>query len=185
MNPLRLTAIVLIAAACGAAPAAFAEPQPQPQPQPQSDPQSAPPPGERLDGPGGGMARGPDAGPGPGERRGPGGFPPRHGPGLAFLRGLELSEAQQDRLFAILHAEAPQLREQDKQERKAREALRAMFDTGEFDEPRAALHTKALGQAVAARELLRVRTAGRVMALLTPEQRARIGQDRDGRTPRR
>jgi len=170
MNPLRLTAVIFIAATFGAAPAAFANPQ------------SAPPSGERLDGPGGDMERGPDAGPGPGERRGPGGPPSRHGPGLPFLRGIELSEAQQDRLFAILHAEAPQLREQDKREHKAHEALRAMFEAGEFDEARAAVHTKALGQAIAARELLRVRTAGQAMALLSPEQRAQLKREREQRT---
>jgi protein CpxP len=107
----------------------------------------------------------------------PGGHGPHHGaqgPGLPFLRGIDLSEAQQDRLFAILHAEAPQLREQGKIEDKAHEALRAMLDAGDFNEARASNHTRALGQAIAARELLRVRTAGQVMALLTPEQRARI-----------
>lgn len=161
MHPFRLSAIVLVAAAFGAAPSAFA------------DPLSASPSGEQLQGPDGN----PDAGPGPGERRGPGGYPPRHGHGLPFLRGIELNEAQQDRLFAILHAEAPQLREQDKREHKAHEALRAMFEAGDFDEARAALHTKALGQAIAARELLRVRTAGQAMALLTPEQRAQLKQE--------
>ena len=106
-----------------------------------------------------------------------GGHGPRHGvngPGLPFLRGIDLSEAQEDRLFAIFHAEAPQLREQDKIEDKAHEALRTMLEAGDFNEARASGHTRALGQAIAARELLRVRTAGQVMALLTPEQRAQL-----------
>lgn len=170
MNPSRFTAALLIAAACSAAPA-FAEPQPPA------------PPGEGMLAANADMERGPDTGPGPGDRHGPGGFHPGRGagPGLPFLHGIDLSEAQQDRLFAILHAEAPQLREQDKLERKAHEALRAMFEAGDFSEAKAASHTKALGQAVAARELLRVRTAGQVMALLTPEQRARLKQERDAR----
>ena len=163
MHPSRITAAF-------AAPAAFAEP----------------PPGEHMEGPGVDAVREPDAGPGPGERHGPGGFHQRGRMGLPFLRGIELSEVQQDRLFAILHAEAPQLREQDKLQRKAHEALRAMFETGDFNEAKAANHTKALGQAVAARELLRVRTAGQVMALLTPEQRAQLKQDStQNRGPRR
>ncbi|MFC5478215.1 Spy/CpxP family protein refolding chaperone [Massilia suwonensis] len=172
MHPSRFTAAILIAAACACAPGAFAEPLSAP-----------PPPGERMDGPGADVEQAPDAGPGPGDRRGPGGFHPGRGrgPGLPFLRGLELSEAQQDRLFAILHAEAPQLREQDKIERKAHEALRAMFEAGDFNEAKTASHSKALGQAVAARELLRVRTAGQVMALLTPEQRAQLKQEREAR----
>ncbi len=161
-RPFHISAAILAAAGIAAAAPAFAEP-------------TRPIPGQHA----------PDAGPGPGERHGPGGPPSRHSgiPGLPFLGGVELSEAQQDRLFAILHAEAPQLREQDKIEDKAHAALRAMADAGEFDEARAAKHAAALGQAVAARAVLRLRTASQVMSLLTPEQRARIGRD-DPRAPR-
>jgi protein CpxP len=150
MKPFRSTAIVLAAAMLAAVPAAFAE---------------SPPPGHGIDR---GAQDGPDAGPGPGDRRGPGGH------GLPFLRGVELTEAQQDRLFAILHAQAPQLREQDKIEDKAHAALRAMADAGDYSEAKAVGHAKALGQAIAARELLRVRTGAQVMALLTAEQRAQV-----------
>ena len=159
MKPFRSTAVFLAAAMLAAAPAAFAE---------------APPPGHGIDR---AAQDGPDAGPGPGERRGPGGHGLHGrtgGPGLPFLRGVELTEAQQDRLFAILHAEAPQLREQDKIEDKAHAALRAMAEAGDYSEARAAGHARALGQAIAARELLRVRTGAQVMALLTPEQRAQV-----------
>jgi Spy/CpxP family protein refolding chaperone len=175
MNRFRITAAALVAATLIAAPAAFADPVP------------APPPGGHLAGPGGDRDRAPDAGPGPGERRGPGGHGP-HGSmgrlGLPHLAGIDLSEAQEDRLFAILHAQAPQLREQDKIEDKAHEALRAMSEAGDFSEAKAVVHTKALGQAIAARELLRVRTAGQVMALLTPEQRAQLKGARAPRAPR-
>lgn len=99
------------------------------------------------------------------------------GPGLPFLCGIALSEAQQDRLFAIMHAQAPQQREQDKAERKAMEALRAMMEAGQYDEARASAQSKALGQAIAARELLRVRTAARVMALLTPQQKEALARE--------
>ena len=167
MNPFRLTA-ALLAATFAAAPAAFA------------DPVAAPPPGEQGAGPCGNADNGPDAGPGPGERRGPGGHGSRHrmgAPGLPLLHGIDLSEAQQDRLFAILHAQAPQLREQDKMEDKAHEALRAMAEAGDYNEAKASSHTRALGQAIAARELLRVRTAGLVSALLTAQQRAQLKRD--------
>ncbi|MEW6371591.1 MAG: Spy/CpxP family protein refolding chaperone [Pseudomonadota bacterium] len=115
-----------------------------------------------------------------GPRPGPDFGPRRHmgggAPGLPFLRGIALSEAQQDRLFAIMHAQAPQLREQDKAERKAHEALRAMREAGQYDEARAAAQSTALGQAIAARELLRVRTAAQVMALLTPQQKEALAR---------
>lgn len=178
MNPFRIAAPSFIAAIIAAASVAAAAPA-------IADP--APPHGEHMAGPGFNADHGPHAGPGPGECRGPGGHGPRYGlkaPGLPFLRGIDLSEAQEDRLFAILHAEVPQLREQDKTEDKAHEALRAMAEAGDYNEAKAAAHTKALGQAIAARELLRVRTAGQVMALLTPEQRARLQQEHAPRAPR-
>jgi periplasmic protein CpxP/Spy len=114
-----------------------------------------------------------DRGPGP---RGPG--PHMGGPGLPFLRGIDLSEAQEDRLFAIMHAQAPQLREQEKAERKALEALDAMRESGRVDDAKAAAQARALGQAIAAQELLRVRTAAQVMALLTPQQKEAIERQR-------
>ena len=116
-----------------------------------------------------------DRGPGPGPR-GPG--PRMGGPGLPFLHGIALSEAQEDRLFAIMHAQAPQLREQEKAERKALEALDAMRESGRVDDAKAAAQAKALGQAIAAQELLRVRTAAQVMALLTQQQKEAMERQR-------
>src|SRR5690349_1754018 len=60
------------------------------------------------------------------ERAGTHGGPGR-GPGRGahpLLEGIELSEAQQDRLFAIMHEAAPKRREHDKAQRKAIAALR-------------------------------------------------------------
>ncbi|MCC2959290.1 periplasmic heavy metal sensor [Massilia sp. IC2-278] len=116
-----------------------------------------------------------DRGPGPGPR-GPG--PRMGGPGLPFLHGIDLSEGQEDRLFAIMHAQAPQLREQEKAERKALEALDAMRESGRVDDAKAAAQAKALGQAIAAQELLRVRTAAQVMALLTQQQKEAMERQR-------
>jgi len=106
------------------------------------------------------------------------------GPGLPFLRGIALSEAQEDRLFAILHAQAPQLREQEKLEIKALDALDAMRASGRVDDAQATAQARALGQAVAAQELLHVRTAAQVMALLTPQQKEAIKRRRAPRAAR-
>ena len=170
---MTLTRLAAAFAAVAFAGAAFAAPAPD-----------APPPGapDAAD-----FDDGPDAGPGPGHGPGPG--PGPHGPGphsggpgLPFLRGIELSEAQEDRLFAIMHAQAPQLREQEKAERKALEALDDMRESGRIDDSKAAAHAKALGQAIAAQELLRVRSAAQVMALLTPQQKAELERDRAPRS---
>lgn len=98
--------------------------------------------------------------------------PDRHGlAGHPRLAGLELSEAQQDRVFAILHEGAPRRREIDKAERKAR--------APEFDQGKAAQHAQALGQAIADEAMLRLRQDTRIMAVLTPEQRARLERRQD------
>lgn len=165
-HPRLATAVLLAAALAGAASAA-----------PAAEEQGAPPI------PAGGE-RAAEAVPG---SDGPG---PRHArhmgaPALPFLRGIELTEAQQDRVFAIMHAQAPQLREHDKAERKAHAALRDMMDAGRYDEAQASAQARALGQAIAARELLRVRAAAQVLALLTPEQKEALNRERGPRAPRR
>ncbi len=103
------------------------------------------------------------------------------GPGMPFgnLHGLALSEAQQDKLFAIMHAQAPQRREQEKALRKAGDGLRELGRAERFDEATAAALSRDLGQAVAAEALLRARTEAQVLAVLTPEQRARLRQHRE------
>jgi protein CpxP len=124
----------------------------------------------------------------------PGGDGPRHGfgapgpgaPGpdappfhsvLHALHRLDLSEAQQDKLFAITHAAAPRQREQEKAERKAHEALLALGASASFDEARAGAAARALGQ------------ESQVLALLTPEQREQLRAHRPpgprGRQPER
>jgi Spy/CpxP family protein refolding chaperone len=117
----------------------------------------------------------PAAGHGP---RGPG-HPFGHGPfGHGHLKGLQLSEAQQDKLFAIEHAAEPQRRQLEKAVRRAHEALRAMRDASQFDEAKAGAASREFGQAIAAEELLEARVHAQAMAVLTPEQREQLRQRR-------
>ena len=55
-------------------------------------------------------------------------------PGAGILRGVNLSEAQRDRVFAILHAQAPQMRAQALEAQTARQALQQVALAGELDE---------------------------------------------------
>ncbi len=124
----------------------------------------------------------PDAPPAAG-RHGPDGDHERGpGPGMPFghmpLHRLNLTEAQQDKLFAIMHAQAPQRREHDKAIRKAHEALRDLGRADKFDEARAGAVSRDLGQAVAAEALLQARTEAQIQAVLTPEQREQLRQRR-------
>lgn len=102
---------------------------------------------------------------------------------LGHLRHLDLSEAQQDKLFAIMHAAAPQQRAQMKAERKAHEALRALGGSPRFDEAKANAAARDLGQAIAAGAVLRARIESQVLALLTPEQREQMQRHRPPRAP--
>lgn len=88
-----------------------------------------------------------------------------------MLHGVDLSEAQQDKVFAILHAEAPYLRDQAKLADKAGEALRAMGRAEQYDDAKAAALAKEAATAMANIALQRVRTEQKLLAILTPEQR--------------
>jgi Spy/CpxP family protein refolding chaperone len=121
--------------------------------------------------PGVGPASAPEHGFGDGPR-GPG--PRGHGP----FGGLQLSEAQQDKLFAIEHAAEPQRRQQEKSVRHAHDALRALRDAAQFDEARAGAAAREFGQAIAAKELLEARVHAQAMAVLSPEQREQLRQRR-------
>jgi Spy/CpxP family protein refolding chaperone len=118
--------------------------------------------------------------PGPGDG-GPGWHQHEERGAPRFLRGLDLSEAQHDRVFAILHAQAPKRREFEKAERQAGQALRELSRAPELDAARAAASTQALGQAIAGRELLRLQTGAQLMAVLSPQQRERLEQAKEGR----
>lgn len=128
-------------------------------------------PGERAPG-----------GPGPGLRH-----PGEMGGEPPFLRGLALSEAQQDKVFAILHAQAPLLREQHKAAASAHEALHALTRADKFDEGKAGALAQSASQAMARIALLHARAEQQMLALLTPEQRKQLeqrGQDGPQRPPR-
>jgi Spy/CpxP family protein refolding chaperone len=116
---------------------------------------------------------------GPGFGPGPGG--PQFGPGRPpSFRGLDLSEAQQDQIFAILHAEAPYLREQFKAAGKAREALHALATADKYDDAKAAVLARDAASADANIALQHVRTQQKLLAVLTPEQRKKQAEE----TPR-
>jgi protein CpxP len=109
-----------------------------------------------------------------------------HGPGEhppMMVPELGLSDAQQDKVFAIMHAAQPQHRELVKGVDKAREALHAMTKTGEFDEKKAQSLSQSLAQSVAALELDQARTEAQVSAILTPEQRKLLASGRPHHPP--
>ncbi|MCG2584603.1 Spy/CpxP family protein refolding chaperone [Massilia sp. TS11] len=129
--------------------------------------QAEPGPQGMEHGPRGGPMHGPDGPMGHGPRMG------EHGPGMPFLHGVKLSDEQQDKVFAIMHAAAPQVHEQEKALKNAREGMHELM-RGRFDEGKAKALAEAEGKAVAALSLARARTHAQVLALLTPEQKQQL-----------
>ncbi|MBB3120101.1 Spy/CpxP family protein refolding chaperone [Pseudoduganella violacea] len=159
---------------------AFAAGEAPPRGMQRGGPEMSPPDGgfESLPEEQGGM-KGPGFPPPGGSHRGPG---PRGEP--PFLHGLQLSEVQQDKVFAILHAQAPYLREQAKAHEKAARALHDMRLADKYDDAAAARQAQAAAQAMANMQLQRVRTDQKLLSLLTPEQRKQIEERGTARPPR-
>ena len=98
-------------------------------------------------------------------------------PGLTtppFLHGIDLSEVQQDKVFALLLAAAPALREQEKLEHKSDKELHALLASSDFDEARIKTLAETHAHAMAQTLVLRARSMHQILAVLTPEQRAEV-----------
>ena len=104
------------------------------------------------------------------------------GPHRMLLRGLDLSEAQDDKVFAILHAQEPQRRAQERLLHKSQDELHVLGRSAQFDEAKAGALAQTIGKAAAALELLQARTDAQLRALLTPEQLQRLASG-PGRRP--
>ena len=98
------------------------------------------------------------------------------GPMPHMLRHLQLSEAQQDKIFTIMHAQAPQARELRKAVDKAHRALHELVTTGPFDDAKAKALSEALGKALSESMLLHARTHHQVLEVLTPDQRQELAR---------
>ena len=94
----------------------------------------------------------------------------------SMLRGLNLTEEQRDKVFAVLHAQAPQLRAQAKEMRNARRELRALTLAEGFDEARAKALADTLSRSIAETALIRTRSANEIYQALGPEQRRQVQQ---------
>lgn len=103
-----------------------------------------------------------------------GGFGEDHPP--PYLVDAGLSDEQQDKVFAILHAAAPELREREKAARKAHEALRELGLSAAFDSAKASAMAQAQAAADSQVALIRARADHDIYLTLTPEQRARLSE---------
>ncbi|MBG6223313.1 MULTISPECIES: Spy/CpxP family protein refolding chaperone [unclassified Janthinobacterium] len=132
-------------------------------------------------------------GPPPSPMPGP---PPGFGPDLGhvpihgmprlppFLHGIELSEAQQDKVFAAAYAQAPLLREQETIAFKAHAQLRELAGSSAYDDAKAGALANTAAQAMGKICLLQARLEQQLLAVLTPEQRKLAPAARKALSPR-
>ena len=88
-----------------------------------------------------------------------------------FLRGIALTSEQEDKIFALHHAEVPKVREQMKQRHALHQELNQVSQAAQFDEAKAKAITDKLANLEKEGALNRARTENKVLAVLTPEQR--------------
>ncbi|MCU0812330.1 MAG: Spy/CpxP family protein refolding chaperone [Thiobacillaceae bacterium] len=130
--------------------------------------------------------------PGPhGGHHGCGDFASHGGPGMGggmmppHLRGLNLTEAQRDKIFEIMHAQAPAMREKGKAVFKAQADLRALTASPDYSEAKARSLADAAAKTMSEMTLARVQAERQVYDVLTPEQRKQLAEMKPSDEPRR
>lgn len=102
-----------------------------------------------------------------------------------MLRGLALTEEQNDRLFKSRHEAMPAMRDARKQARTAREALRSASMQPDADQQKIRALSEDLGRAVSAEAALRANQRMEMLAILTPEQASSVRERMAARDDRR
>jgi protein CpxP len=90
------------------------------------------------------------------------------------LHGLQLSETQDDKIFAILYALEPAMREQMKLIRQAQDGLAGLADADDYSEAKLKALTETNAKAMAAVMRMRIRADHQIYSLLTPAQRKQL-----------
>lgn len=113
------------------------------------------------------------------------------GDGMGALRGLhrlDLSEAQDDKIFEIMHAQAPAMRKQMQALRKSEQELRTLKAAPDYSEAKAKQLIDGIARQRADMEVARLQSERKVLDVLTPEQRKQLAEMkpvRDGKPGKR
>lgn len=100
------------------------------------------------------------------------GPPPQEANGMPpYLRGLKLTEQQEDKIFAIVQAQANAQYQKFKALKAAHQSLQTLAQDGEISPAAARSAADKLGQALADITFLRLQTDSQIRVVLTPEQR--------------
>jgi len=97
-----------------------------------------------------------------------------------YLRGLNLTEAQRDKVFEVMHAQAPSMREKAKAHLAAEEALRQLAAGPDYSEAKARGLADGLGKSVAEMALARAKADRQIFDFLTSEQRQQLAEMKPG-----
>jgi Spy/CpxP family protein refolding chaperone len=90
------------------------------------------------------------------------------------LCALSLTEAQQDKIFEIQHAQVPVMREKGKALRRAESDLRALTAGPDYSEAKARALADSAAKAMTEMTLARVKVDRQIFELLAPEQRKQL-----------
>lgn len=90
---------------------------------------------------------------------------------MPHLRGLNLTEVQQDKVFEIMHNQAPIMRDKAKALHKAEADLRQLTAGEDYSEAKAQALADTAAKAMSEMALARAKAERQVFELLTPEQR--------------
>ena len=102
-------------------------------------------------------------------------------PGLPMLHGVELSEAQQDKVFDLVHAQIPVQRTLERKAAKALDELHRLGTSERFDTRQARALAETYAQAQAQLSFNQAELDSKLRALLTPEQRQQLDAPRHER----
>ena len=91
-----------------------------------------------------------------------------------FMHGLDLSEAQRDDVFEIMHDQMPLARQKQKAIRSAQNELRRLAMSNQYEEAKARSLAESMAKNVMELTLLRARTNQMLYALLDTAQRRQV-----------
>lgn len=87
------------------------------------------------------------------------------------LQRLDLSEAQEDKIFDLMHAQAPIMREQMRALRKSEQDLKTLKNAPDYSDAKARTLVDQIAKQRADMEMSRLQNERKVLDVLTPEQR--------------
>lgn len=93
-----------------------------------------------------------------------------------FLHGLNLTEAQRDKIFDLVYAQIPAMREKGKALHKAHAELRQLEMSADYSDAKVKALTESSARTMAEMAQMHASTAHAIFLLLTPEQRKQMEQ---------